>query len=81
MFRRSSKGFAIWTMPKIVWLAARAGNMTGFTHQASVFSMTSDLTNASKHCVKVTFEELRPEGKGSVKYIKLLYVVDVCINH
>lgn len=45
-------------------------------YQASVFSITSSLTKESRHCVRVTFE-LRPGGTGNVKYIKLLYVVDV----
>lgn len=39
--------------------------------------MTSARTKASKHWVKVTLDELRPVGMGSVKYMNALYVVEV----
>ena len=47
------------------------------TYQASDLSITSSLTNASIHCSSVTLEE-RPVGMGSVRYMNVLYVVDVC---
>ena len=47
------------------------------THHASDFSITSSFTNASIHCCSVTFEWLRPVGIGSVRYMNVLYVVDV----
>lgn len=45
-------------------------------HHASDFSITSSFTKASKHCCRVTFE-LFSDGMGSVRYMKVLYVVDV----
>ena len=47
------------------------------THQASDFSMTSSLTNASIHCCKETLDTVRPAGIGRVRYMNVLYVVDV----
>lgn len=39
--------------------------------------MTSSLTNESRHCCTVTFIVLRCDGMGSVRYMKVLKVVDV----
>ena len=39
--------------------------------------MTSARTNASKHWVNVTLDALRLAGMGSVKYMNVLYVVEV----
>ena len=47
------------------------------SHHASDLSMTSSLTNASMHCSNVTFELPRVDGMGKVRYMKVLYVVDV----
>lgn len=44
------------------------------THQASAFSSTSSATKASRHLYKEVLEEL---GRGSDRYMKALYEVDV----
>lgn len=45
-------------------------------HHASDFSITSSLTKASRHCCKLTLP-VRWLGIGSVRYMNVLYVVDV----
>ena len=46
-------------------------------YHASAFSMTSVLTNASRHSCMSTLLFL-VDGIGKDRYMKLLYVVDVC---
>jgi len=53
------------------------GNIMKCTYQASAFSNTSSLTNALRHCSKLTLETPRAAGIGNDKYMKELYVVDV----
>lgn len=48
------------------------------TDQASDFSITSSFTKASRHCWRETLDDR--VGIGSVKYINVLYVVDVYIT-
>lgn len=50
----------------------------GMSHHASDLSITSSFTNASMHCCNGTFALPLFGGTGSVRYMKVLYVVDVC---
>jgi hypothetical protein len=76
---RFAQRFASWAIPSVGLSTGRTMTKEKSykpTYHASDFSMTSVLTNASRHCCMSTLLFL-VDGIGKDKYMKLLYVVDV----